>query len=78
MDSGGHVTSITANDEHELMLRQIEKGSSEWTAGIRVDDDAHRFDGRGAALLLDESEKPVVFYSAAGADATNVAWTGCC
>jgi hypothetical protein len=44
---------------------------------IRVDDDAHRFDGRGAALLLDDNDKPVVFYSAAGADATNVAWTGC-
>jgi hypothetical protein len=77
VDSGGHVTAITANDQHELVLRQIEKGSSEWTAGIRVDDDEHRFDGRGAALLLDENEKPVVFFSAAGADATNVAWTGC-
>jgi hypothetical protein len=77
MDSGGHVTAITANEAHELILRQIEKGSSTWTEGIRVDDDEHRFDGRGAALLLDENEKPVVFYSAAGTEATNVAWTGC-
>jgi len=77
IDSGGHVTALTANDQHELILRQLEKGSSTWTEGIRVDDAEHRFDGRGAALLLDENEEPVVFFSAQGELATNVAWTGC-
>jgi hypothetical protein len=77
MDSGGHVSAITAQMNEQLSLRRLEKAGSTWTAAVRVDDAAHRFNGRGASILLDREENPVVFWSAAGDAGTNVAWTVC-
>jgi hypothetical protein len=76
LDSGGHALAITADGTDQLVLRELEKGGSTWTAGIRIDTEEFRFNRRGASLVLDADE-PVIFWSAQGSDGGNVAWTAC-
>jgi hypothetical protein len=76
LDSGGHALAVTANIDDELVLREVGKGSSLWTEGVRIDTADFRFNLRGASLVLDGDE-PVIFFSAAGNGWGNVAWTAC-
>jgi hypothetical protein len=76
LDSGGHALAVTANIDDELVLREVGRGSSTWTEGVRIDTADFRFNLRGASLVLDGDE-PVIFFSAEGNGWGNVAWTAC-
>jgi len=78
LDSGGHALAVIANEDDELVLREVEHGASTWTEGIRIDTTDFRFNRRGVSLVLD-GDDPVIFFSADDALGTsgNVAWTTC-